>query len=184
MPTDAQKSHLTRGAWIEMLTAVHPIITDKVAPHTRCVDWNRYNDAPILNADGRTSHEVRGLKYAYRNSFLSLMRRTSHEVRGLKCKQAGISLCGLGSHLTRGAWIEIATLDEIVDKLDVAPHTRCVDWNGNLYGRQRAYIRSHLTRGAWIEIVLASLKLVLSSVAPHTRCVDWNEIKLIIIVVF
>ena len=78
----------------------------------------------------RTSHEVRGLKYAYRNSFLSLMRshltrgawieissmmfsfwsflgRTSHEVRGLKYLCKPDFSAGKKSHLTRGAWIEM-----------------------------------------------------------------------------
>ena len=33
--------------------------------------------------------------------------RTSHEVRGLKCIFLRVLLCLIGSHLTRGAWIEI-----------------------------------------------------------------------------
>ena len=57
------KSHLTRGAWIEI-----PL-------HNW--DWDSY--------DGRTSHEVRGLKY----------------YKYLHCHKY------LQSHLTRGAWIEI-----------------------------------------------------------------------------
>ena len=57
------KSHLTRGAWIEMST-----ISSSVAK------WF-----------GRTSHEVRGLKYEIRTD----------------------DSAGAESHLTRGAWIEI-----------------------------------------------------------------------------
>ena len=56
-------SHLTRGAWIEIAI----------------------NSSPLFNFTGRTSHEVRGLKwrvYIFIDSVLE-------------------------SHLTRGAWIEI-----------------------------------------------------------------------------
>ena len=55
-------SHLTRGAWIEISRAISPYKMDS----------------------GRTSHEVRGLKYGY----------------------GGKANVGTKSHLTRGAWIE------------------------------------------------------------------------------
>ena len=61
-----------------------------------------------MNAEelGRTSHEVRGLKYISLSYDLILTySRTSHEVRGLKYSPAGTP-----------AWL-----------LHVAPHTRCVD---------------------------------------------------------
>ncbi len=75
--------------------------------------------------------------------------RTSHEVRGLKYILPGSSRIRPTSHLTRGAWIEIA--------LPI----------GN-----RGVTKSHLTRGAWIEIG-ASLSIGMAlPVAPHTRCVD------------
>ena len=56
----------------------------KVAPHTRCVDWNNNNEMEELFICSRTSHEVRGLKYWVPINHLSRRRRTSHEVRGLK----------------------------------------------------------------------------------------------------
>ena len=59
----AKTSHLTRGAWIEISRAISPYKMDS----------------------GRTSHEVRGLKYGY----------------------GGKANVGTKSHLTRGAWIEI-----------------------------------------------------------------------------
>ena len=34
------KSHLTRGAWIEISFTCSCGISSPVAPHTRCVDWN------------------------------------------------------------------------------------------------------------------------------------------------
>ena len=55
------------------------------------------------------------------------------------------------SHLTRGAWIEIHIRLIKKNKRNVAPHTRCVDWN---------------TKGAYVSKTCI--------VAPHTRCVDWN----------
>ena len=76
-------SHLTRGAWIEM------------------VEIQDENQIP----DGRTSHEVRGLKYAI--------------VR--------VDAGNYESHLTRGAWIEIEKDRLSRNKRKVAPHTRCVD---------------------------------------------------------
>ncbi len=54
------------------------------------------------------------------------------------------------SHLTRGAWIEIA--GKVVNVAEG--------------------LESHLTRGAWIEISLHSLTINQLIVAPHTRCVD------------
>ena len=36
MPTI--ESHLTRGAWIEILQPVIDVLKEIVAPHTRCVD--------------------------------------------------------------------------------------------------------------------------------------------------
>ena len=56
-------SHLTRGAWIEIKMTV----------------------TTLLLLRGRTSHEVRGLKYEFK-------------VKPFK---------PVGSHLTRGAWIEM-----------------------------------------------------------------------------
>ena len=98
-------SHLTRGAWIEITISV-------------CVN---------IVFGGRTSHEVRGLKYDSYATSPSQAGRTSHEVRGLKSDgwwQAGIDAW---SHLTRGAWIEILILLSILRYSFVAPHTRCVD---------------------------------------------------------
>ena len=56
------QSHLTRGAWIEILVffLMRPM------------------------SIGRTSHEVRGLKYLPHDESHLLQCRTSHEVRGLK----------------------------------------------------------------------------------------------------
>ena len=55
-------SHLTRGAWIEMIVEafVGSLLT------------------------GRTSHEVRGLKLLCSDFGSMITGRTSHEVRGLK----------------------------------------------------------------------------------------------------
>ena len=56
----------------------------------------------------------------------------------------------LGSHLTRGAWIEISNKGA----------STCTS------------LGSHLTRGAWIEIAFRRRSEILPVVAPHTRCVD------------
>ena len=56
------KSHLTRGAWIEIYA---------FPPRFHCFQR-------------RTSHEVRGLKYQYYRVDGDKTGRTSHEVRGLK----------------------------------------------------------------------------------------------------
>ena len=58
-------------------------------------------------ASSRTSQEVRGLKYGQIDISMHFYSRTSQEVRGLK---SGVDVPGVdvpGSHLARGAWIEI-----------------------------------------------------------------------------
>ena len=100
----------------------------------------------------RTSHEVRGLKWITkafaecfrvshltRGAWIEIKKspyriekgscRTSHEVRGLKSKDSLICTIPEKSHLTRGAWIEIYNISspKLGDKIQVAPHTRCVD---------------------------------------------------------
>ena len=57
------ESHLTRGAWIEINDIQLSQPRDWVAPHTRCVDWNSNRANSYEKESGRTSHEVRGLKY-------------------------------------------------------------------------------------------------------------------------
>ena len=148
-----QKSHLTRGAWIEICK----------------------NISPIPGWISRTSHEVRGLKYFKQIINEKTNSRTSHEVRGLKFYSYGHRLRNNGSHLTRGAWIEISAYDVLKAwNTGVAPHTRCVDWNYKYISRVRSNRPSHLTRGAWIEIHNSNYNIFCYCVAPHTRCVDWN----------
>ena len=239
-------SHLTRGAWIEILLLLITLAIIGVAPHTRCVDWNKRVLRFSLRFQRRTSHEVRGLKYLYHKgttelpkshltrgawieiiyfcSFYHAFRcRTSHEVRGLKfynnrgqfmlqtvaphtrCVDWNLYIPHPDyltdqSHLTRGAWIEIATSLVKCWRIAVAPHTRCVDWNipnitiiWKINRRTSHEVRglkyyknlnkqgqplSHLTRGAWIEIFLLFLSCLPFPVAPHTRCVDWNSFTL------
>ena len=100
-------SHLTRGAWIE-------------------ITMQTYNQN-IEN--GRTSHEVRGLKLRclYQLGTYCL-RRTSHEVRGLKFCSAGTTStasAGRTSHEVRG--LKYEKENPHVHLIFVAPHTRCVD---------------------------------------------------------
>ena len=99
-------SHLTRGAWIEIIFAIFFYL------HFFC----------------RTSHEVRGLKYIVQvPPFPNLTCRTSHEVRGLKYFFFSHFPPIFRSHLTRGAWIEI--LNAIAEKwLDVLSHLTRGAW--------------------------------------------------------
>ena len=53
--------------------------------------------------------------------------RTSHEVRGLKFAIRNQVCLSNWSHLTRGAWIEIQKRKTRIMETPVAPHTRCVD---------------------------------------------------------
>ncbi len=75
-------SHLTRGAWIE-ISLVSYI---------------------CLLSTGRTSHEVRGLKFISFYDVMNVRSRTSHEVRGLKSLKGvfGHSTCCRTSHEVRG----------------------------------------------------------------------------------
>ena len=150
--THIHMSHLTRGAWIE--TPRRGLLSgeNKVAPHTRCVDWKIPAVTGLLAHNRRTSHEVRGLK-THDCVFSELYAsRTSHEVRGLK---KFLSL-----------YFRYPML--------VAPHTRCVDWNISLQRLPNPDAMSHLTQGAWIEIKKRRRAARGDTVAPHTRCVDWN----------
>ena len=145
-----------------------------VAPHTRCVDWNVLLLLPfwlILVAPHTRCVDWNAL---FNSTLFDMYCRTSHEVRGLKCFNWHMLIRNTMSHLTRGAWIEIAFLAYIGREKMVAPHTRCVDWN---YERKKwinISILSHLTRGAWIEIFDLDNQNSSYNVAPHTRCVDWN----------
>ena len=77
-------------------------------------------------------------------------RRTSHEVRGLKLSVVLPPVPSSVSHLTRGAWIEIALLRHSL-----------VSCSGRT---------SHEVRG--LKYNYPSEEVGLSLVAPHTRCVD------------
>ena len=79
------KSHLTRGAWIEISFSL--LIVRLAKSHLTRGAWIEigYGAGYTYLAEGRTSHEVRGLKYW----------------------QAGTAGRIPMSHLTRGAWIEI-----------------------------------------------------------------------------
>ena len=190
-------SHLTRGAWIEIKINLVATWQPRVAPHTRCVDWNFI--LKVIEVYKCLSHLTRGAWIEIVARWLLLIasvRRTSHEVRGLKLKWFCNFFVHVWSHLTRGAWIEMMYWLNICRLDSVAPHTRCVDWNSNelnvvLFHSCRTshevrglkflllvpfleYVGSHLTRGAWIEILFRWNRRHLVMVAPHTRYVDWN----------
>ena len=81
------RSHLTRGAWIEI------------------------RSIPFVISLFKSSHLTRGAWIeipAFARLVKSAESRTSHEVRGLKFFRLIIFARLLLSHLTRGAWIEIA----------------------------------------------------------------------------
>ena len=105
-----------------------------------------------MNYKGRTPHGVRGLKFSRLKGIRYQACRTPHGVRGLKYLLIySIYYIDLLSHPTRGAWIEISMsypyisqhspsrtphgvrglkyrLDVAIGvRLDVAPHTGCVD---------------------------------------------------------
>ena len=98
--------------------------------------------------------------------------RTSHEVRGLKSLKGTLMYLGAESHLTRGAWIEIAATN--TGDYSAASRTSHEVRGLKLCNRSSMYSKklSHLTRGAWIEILVRSEGLSGKRVAPHTRCVD------------
>ena len=100
-------SHLTRGAWIEILST------------TLC-------DGRKL--ESRTSHEVRGLKYL--NSRHGHILSASHLTRGawIEIACSALIMCLVAcrtSHEVRG--LKYAESRSIVYRFVVAPHTRCVD---------------------------------------------------------
>ena len=99
----------------------------------------------------RTSHEVRGLKSDDDAAVVDkACSRTSHEVRGLKLEKQRKQAVVRWSHLTRGAWIEMA--EQRLDALIALCRT------------------SHEVRG--LKLMTLKTKLKKMVVAPHTRCVD------------
>ena len=147
------KSHLTRGAWIEIKLQKQ-----------RNAHWC-----------SRTSHEVRGLKWS--NIEIVDDNLMSHLTRGAWI-EIGLLMCNclclsVAPHTRCVDWNWTSPCNLQCDP-SVAPHTRCVDWNistaAAMYGARRRtshevrglkcnwrvdwrYRRwSHLTRGAWIEI--------------------------------
>ena len=119
-------SHLAWGAWIEISVVAWRNLAEIVAPRMRCVDWNRKYSritarnfvAPRMRCVdwnphfpflflyylGRTSHEVRGLKWSSTIQAEHWWSRTSHEVRGLKLDNCfdGVKLSRRTSHEVRG----------------------------------------------------------------------------------
>ena len=101
----------------------------------RCVDWNCDSWANLRKE----------------------ICRTLHEVRGLKLTQPIQNAIDAGSHLTWGAWIEIARDFAVTVYKNVAPYMRCVDWNKNI-----------------------KISVIVKLVAPYMRCVDWNFLGVIV----
>ena len=121
-------SHLTRGAWIEIIEKKEAVPAEKVAPHTRCVDWN--NTLSFRSFCLFPSHLTRGAWIEIRMAWAFCLKnsgRTSHEVRGLKY------------------WSTV----KMPPGINVAPHTRCVDWNSKTLQNWKALISrtSHEVRG-------------------------------------
>ena len=106
------RSHLTRGAWIEIrkMTSARRSTLSRTSHEVRGLKSGN-NHIGDGGKASRTSHEVRGLKFSSRKpEAKEFKRRTSHEVRGLKFSYY-VGLCVISqSHLTRGAWIEIQNL--------------------------------------------------------------------------
>ena len=122
-------SHLTRGAWIEIVASLACLRVSTWSHLTRGA-WIEITTGPSCWSFSccRTSHEVRGLKYWWivqremtntshltRGAWIEILIkttikylmycRTSHEVRGLKFRESFQHRFGFF----------------------VAPHTRCVD---------------------------------------------------------
>ena len=95
--------------------------------------------------------------------------RTPRWVRGLKSISILWDLLKQKSHPTMGAWIEIALSSaSSCERIDVAPHDGCVDWN--IFNSFVVYISnmSHPTMGAWIEIPVRTLqRLYISRRTPR-----------------
>ena len=62
----------------------------------------------------RTPHGVRGLKYGKSPISLKLISRTPHGVRGLKYYPSPTYRLDIGSHPSRGAWIEMRTTRRVL----------------------------------------------------------------------
>ena len=84
--TYPQRSHLTRGAWIEILETIKFAVDHLSRTSHEVRGLKSILDVqPGCFSRGRTSHEVRGLKLCMRSEYRLVWRgRTSHEVRGLK----------------------------------------------------------------------------------------------------
>ena len=102
-----ERSHLIRGAWIEIMKADQ--IQLFILSHLIRGAWIEilYSSTDRFFRVGRISYEVRGLKSHICRQEGDCNRRISYEVRGLKFFVClAHAECGQ-SHLIRGAWIEI-----------------------------------------------------------------------------
>ena len=145
-----QRSHPTRGAWIE----IFPIgwRNTPLWSHPTRGAWIEIlkSKSKKINRISRTPRGVRGLKFALSEQCGALFRshptrgawieinqsggnmppcrsRTPRGVRGLKCLSYSCHRAVPESHPTRGAWIEIRRPPDTRRRPVVAPHAGCVD---------------------------------------------------------
>ena len=155
---EAETSHLTRGAWIEITISNTTKTGLKVAPHTRCVDWNSNVNRTACWA--KKSHLTRGAWIEIgMHGDLSFTSPVAPHTRCVDWNRSyySIYILWLVSHLTRGAWIEIGMLMPAKWTVFVAPHTRCVDWNIKIIYQWfiKGSRTSHEVRGLkWRRILL------------------------------
>ena len=146
-------SHPTRGAWIEIPGAVvcHDLDSRRTPHGVRGLKSDARHG--WHHQSGRTPHGVRGLKLA--GHVAAPGPDTSHPTRGAWIEIVSVQRLRHGpgpSHPTRGAWIEISQADGTGQGCNRrTPHgVRGLKWPSGTVEPVPA--RSHPTRGAWIEM--------------------------------
>ena len=101
----SEESHLSRGAWIEIIVGDYLLVAD--GSHLSRGAWieMEHTGCKIITHGSRTSRGVRGLKLTLSDTMTSI----------------------LSSHLSRGAWIEMLPSVRHSRTGAVAPLAGCVD---------------------------------------------------------
>ena len=110
------QSHPTRGAWIEIESfgTVKNTVTGRTPHGVRGLKFFHHPGGCGSYHVRRTPHGVRGLKWDYLAAVEEDNEgRTPHGVRGLKLRCVQLGHIGGQSHPTRGAWIEMWSVEDL-----------------------------------------------------------------------
>ena len=161
-----------------------------------CVDWNSHCPRSFINIKRSHSTRVRGLKWYYKQTDISLILSHSTRVRGLKLRWWVQGLRSGWSHSTRvrglkyfdstdytwkrlvalytSAWIEIAWVNITFPATFCRTLHECVDWNISLVSSLPSELGRTLHECVdWNETGWNGYKFWMCRTLHE--CVDWNN---------